>query len=71
MIGCHARALENAALDIDRTEIEDARWFAPEEVSLMMQGIHPDGLYVPPRQALANTLMTVWLASIEAAGREA
>lgn len=63
MIGCHAIAPKNAGLRIDKTEIEDARWFERDEVRHMIRGTHESGLFVPPRQALANTLLTLWLAS--------
>src|ERR1700694_901086 len=34
MIGCHAQALSDTIV-IDRSEIEDARWFSREELALM------------------------------------
>ena len=40
MIGCHAEAL-NHDIIIDRTELEDARWFDRDEVALMLMRQHP------------------------------
>ena len=42
MIGCHAEALSRDIV-IDRTELEDARWFDREEVALMLMRKHPAG----------------------------
>jgi NAD+ diphosphatase len=60
MIGCIAEALTDE-LTIDREELEDARWFTREEVSLMLDGGHPDGLRGPVRIAIAHHLMRSWL----------
>ena len=42
MIGCTARAL-NEDIVVDRTELEDARWFNRDEAALMHKRKHPDG----------------------------
>jgi NAD+ diphosphatase len=56
MIGCHAQALsENIA--IDRSEIEDARWFDRDELKLMLGRRHPDGLTTPPPVAIAHHII--------------
>ncbi|MGF1649232.1 MAG: NAD(+) diphosphatase [Hyphomicrobiaceae bacterium] len=56
MIGCHAFA-ETTDIKIDPNEIEDARWFSRAEVEQMAAGTHPDGLWVPGRQAIARALI--------------
>ena len=43
MIGCTARAI-NEDIVVDRTELEDARWFDRAEATLMIKRQHPDGL---------------------------
>jgi NAD+ diphosphatase len=62
MIGCRAEALDDA-LVIDSTELEDARWFARDEVRSMLYGSHPDGLIVPPPLAIAHHLIRGWASS--------
>ena len=42
MIGCTARAT-NEDIVVDRTELEDARWFDRAEATLMIKRQHPDG----------------------------
>jgi len=56
MIGCHAEALSNDIV-IDHSEIEDARWFDREELKLMLEGRHPDGLTTPPPVAIAHHII--------------
>jgi NAD+ diphosphatase len=56
MIGCHAEALSEP-LVIDRSEIEDARWFERDEVAQMLTGAHPDGLTAPLPIAIAHHIM--------------
>jgi NAD+ diphosphatase len=51
MIGCAARAL-NEDIVVDRTELEDARWFDRAEVALMHRREHPDGLFARIRSRL-------------------
>lgn len=60
MIGCHARAL-GEELTIDRTELDDARWFTRAEVAAAIAG-EPDATFLPPpRFAIARTLLEHWL----------
>ena len=59
MIGCMAEALSSEIV-VDRTELEDARWFSREEARLMLAKKHPDGLVCPPKLAIANLLMSAW-----------
>lgn len=56
MIGCIAQATSED-LVIDRNELEDARWFGRDEVTLMLTRTHPDGLFVPPPIAIAHHLI--------------
>jgi NAD+ diphosphatase len=60
MIGCHAEAL-NDNIVIDRTELEDARWFTRDEVALMLMRKHPDGLGTPPPVAIAHHIIRAWV----------
>ena len=60
MIGCHAEAL-NSDITVDRTELEDARWFTREEVALMLMRRHPDGLGTPPPVAIAHHIIRAWV----------
>jgi NAD+ diphosphatase len=62
MIGCHARAL-GAELTIDRTELDDARWFTREEIAAALQGDPDAPFQPPPRFAIARTLLEHWLAA--------
>src|SRR5436190_725475 len=60
MIGCHAEALSQEII-IDRTELDDARWFDREEVALMLLRRHPDGLATPPSMAIAYHIIRAWV----------
>jgi NAD+ diphosphatase len=60
MIGCTARAL-NEDIVVDRTELEDARWFDRDEVKLMITRKHPDGLAGPHPFAIAHHLLGRWV----------
>jgi NAD+ diphosphatase len=62
MIGLLGEA-ESDALQIDRTELEDARWFTREDLGRMLEWNHPDGLKVPPPLAIAHHLIRAALAS--------
>ena len=56
MIGCHAEALSETIV-IDRSEIEEARWFDRDELKLMLARQHPDGLTAPPPLAIAHHIV--------------
>ncbi len=56
MIGCHAEALSETIV-IDREELEDARWFDREELALMLNRQHPQGLTTPPPVAIAHHII--------------
>ena len=61
MIGClgHADSLE---LAIDTSEIEDARWFARDDVAEALAKERDSTSFVPPpRQAIAHHLLQWWL----------
>ena len=60
MIGCTARAT-NEDIVVDRTELEDARWFDRAEATLMLKRQHPDGLAGPHPFAIAHHLVGRWL----------
>jgi NAD+ diphosphatase len=60
MIGCTARAT-NEDIIVDRSELEDARWFGRDEASLMIKRRHPDGLAGPHPFAIAHHLLGRWL----------
>jgi NAD+ diphosphatase len=56
MIGCHAEALSETIV-LDREELEDARWFDREELALMLNRQHPQGLTAPPPVAIAHHII--------------
>jgi NAD+ diphosphatase len=60
MIGCHAQAL-SSEIEIDRTELEDARWFEREEVALMLLRRHPARIATPPPVAIAYHIIRAWV----------
>jgi len=60
MIGCHGKAL-SYDIHIDDHEIEHARWFSREEVGLMFEKTHPDGLVVPSKYAIAHHLIRLFV----------
>ena len=60
MIGCHAEAL-SSALTPDRSELEDARWFARDEAAAMLLRRHPNGLTTPPPVAIAHHIIRAWV----------
>ena len=61
MIGCVARAVTTDIV-VDRTELEDARWFSREEASAMLARQHPQGLTGPHPVAIAHHLLANWIA---------
>jgi NAD+ diphosphatase len=60
MIGVMAEAISET-ITIDMTELEDARWFHREEVRMMFEGAHPDGLSVPLPFAIAHHLLRTFV----------
>ena len=59
MIGCIAEALDDTII-LDKTELEDGRWFSREETISMIERRHEGQLVTPPGLAIANTLMRAW-----------
>jgi NAD+ diphosphatase len=60
MIGCHAEAL-NHEIVVDRSELDDARWFDREEVATMLLRGHPEGFTTPPDVAIAYHIIRAWV----------
>jgi NAD+ diphosphatase len=60
MIGCHAEAL-SSEITVDYSELEDARWFARDEVASMLMRRHPLGLTTPPPVAIAYHIIRAWI----------
>ncbi|AVT79501.1 NAD(+) diphosphatase [Rhodopseudomonas palustris] len=60
MIACTATATTEA-ITVDRTELEDARWFSRDEAAQMLKREHPDGLFGPHPFAIAHHLLGRWL----------
>jgi NAD+ diphosphatase len=62
MIGCIAEAA-TTEIALDQDELEDARWFARDDVAAMLANCQGrDGLRVPPPFAIAHQLVKGWLA---------
>jgi NAD+ diphosphatase len=66
MIGCTARATSDDIV-VDRTELEDARWFTRAEVTLMHRREHPDRMFAAHPFAIAYHLIGSWLHGGETA----
>lgn len=62
MLGCHAEA-DREELNIDTTELEDARWFSREQVTAAIEGQSGALFQAPPPAAIARTLLERWLAA--------
>ena len=60
MIGCHAEA-QTENIVIDKSEIEDARWFDRAELKLMLRQTHPQGLTTPPPIAIAHHIIRAFV----------
>jgi len=60
MIGCHAEAL-SFEIAVDRSELEDARWFEREEAASMLLRRHAGGLMTPPPIAIAHHIIRAWV----------
>lgn len=56
MIGFYAEA-KSVDLHIDEKELDGARWFDREELKLMLENRHPDGLFAPPKVAIAHHII--------------
>jgi NAD+ diphosphatase len=62
MIGCFGEPL-NDDIQADLNELEDCRWFARDEVRLMLIREHPGNLVTPPKGAIAHHLIRAWVDS--------
>ena len=62
MIGCLVEAA-TTAITTDQDELEDARWFARDEVRLMLEGRHPQGLTCPMPMAIAHHIVRTWVGA--------
>jgi NAD+ diphosphatase len=60
MIGCIGEALTEAIV-IDREELEEARWFHRDELRLMLDRQHPEGLLAANPIAIAHHLVRGWM----------
>ncbi|HEX5509261.1 MAG TPA: NAD(+) diphosphatase [Pseudolabrys sp.] len=60
MIGCHVEA-KTREIIVDRSELEDARWFSKSEVEQMLMRKHPSGLTTPPPVAIAHHIVRAWI----------
>jgi NAD+ diphosphatase len=60
MIGCYAAAV-STEITVDRTELEDARWFSRDEVVAMLLRRHPDGLTAAHPIAIAYHIIRAWV----------
>lgn len=56
MIGCHAEACTEKIV-VDRSELDDARWFTREELALMLVRRHPQGLTATAPIAIAHHII--------------
>lgn len=41
--------------------MEDAQWFRRPEIVQMLTHQHPQGLYIPPEQAIAHQIIKSWV----------
>ncbi|MGH1419947.1 MAG: NAD(+) diphosphatase [Hyphomicrobiaceae bacterium] len=64
MLGCIAHA-DPGELRPDQEEIEDARWFTRDELRHMQNATHPDGLWIPGPQSIANALIMHFLNELD------
>ena len=62
MIGAMAEAIDDA-LTIDRTELDDARWFTRAEVAASFAGDEDATFLAPPHYAVARNLLDHWFAT--------
>ncbi|WP_240504494.1 NAD(+) diphosphatase [Tsuneonella mangrovi] len=61
MMGCHAMA-DGEDIQLDTTELSEARWFTRDEVAHAMAGGADPAFLPPPPTAIAHTLLAWWLA---------
>jgi hypothetical protein len=51
----------NDKIVVDRSELEDARWFSRDEVASMLMRKHPQELTCPPPVAIAHHIVRAWV----------
>lgn len=56
LLGCVAH-VDGGELKVNSKELADARWFSRDDVKLMIEGKHPDALWLPGRHAMAHKLI--------------
>ena len=73
MIACMAYVSEDSVPQPCMEEVEEARWFYPDEIAVALErsrknpGLRlskendPGNIFVPPRGAIANYMLTTWL----------
>uniref|UniRef100_A0A3B4ZLY5 NAD(+) diphosphatase n=1 Tax=Stegastes partitus TaxID=144197 RepID=A0A3B4ZLY5_9TELE len=68
MLGCHASVSPaHSQLNVDHSELEDARWFSLDEITCALQVKSPPRrgdppvLWLPPPHAVANRLIREWV----------
>lgn len=64
MIACMAEA-DRQPLQVEPTELESAGWFSRLEVRQMLEGCHPDRLWVPGPHAIARRLAETFANSAD------
>jgi NAD+ diphosphatase len=62
MIGCVARAL-TSEVTVDKSELEDARWFTRADILRSLEKPGAGGVFVPPPVAIAHHLIRFWAES--------
>ncbi len=66
MIGCISQAISEK-ITVCTEELEDAKWFAFEDVQSALKGVKRDvnSLAIPPPQTIAHQLIRHWVKSVE------
>lgn len=60
MMGCLAET-QDEDITLDKTELEDGRWFSRAECRQLHDNTHPQGLFCPPGASIAHLLIGDWL----------
>ncbi|XP_067933693.1 NAD-capped RNA hydrolase NUDT12-like [Watersipora subatra] len=60
MIGLVGQATTQT-ITVDKSELDEARWFSRAEVIKMTMRKHPEGFFIPPHQAIAHHLIKAFL----------
>ncbi|XP_057681311.1 nucleoside diphosphate-linked moiety X motif 13 isoform X2 [Corythoichthys intestinalis] len=72
LLGCHAHVSPaRTQLLVDRAELEDARWFASEEIEAALRAkASPAAPWLPPKQSVARRLVAEWAERRRGVGEE-